>query len=92
MQIDLRTVSITPLRQTYNHIAERLGAYPHPAIRPGQGKSKAGGGWIRLVSPDCEDYKVVVSPKAVEEHGLPKDPWGNEMVPANSAARAALGH
>ena len=28
MQIDLRTVSITPLRQTYNHIAERLGAKP----------------------------------------------------------------
>ncbi len=26
MQIDLRTVSITPLRQTYNHIAERQGA------------------------------------------------------------------
>lgn len=26
MQIDLRTVSITPLRQTYNHIARRLGA------------------------------------------------------------------
>lgn len=25
MQIDLRTVSITPLRQTYNHIARRLG-------------------------------------------------------------------
>ena len=25
MQIDLRTVSITPLRQTYNHIADRLG-------------------------------------------------------------------
>lgn len=73
-------------------IAERLGAYPHPAIRPGTTKAKAGGGWIRLVSPDCEDYKVVVSPKAVEEHGLPKDPWGNEMVPANADARAALGH
>lgn len=26
MQIDLRTVSITPLRQTFNHIADRLGA------------------------------------------------------------------
>ncbi|MDR2851738.1 MAG: aromatic/alkene monooxygenase hydroxylase subunit beta [Burkholderiaceae bacterium] len=26
MQIDLRTVSITPLRQTYDHIAARLGA------------------------------------------------------------------
>jgi len=26
MQTDLRTVSITPLRQTYNHIAERQGA------------------------------------------------------------------
>ncbi|WP_423460521.1 aromatic/alkene monooxygenase hydroxylase subunit beta [Ottowia sp. VDI28] len=26
MQIDLRTVSITPLRQTYTHIAERLGS------------------------------------------------------------------
>ncbi len=25
MQIDLRTVSITPLRQTFNHIADRLG-------------------------------------------------------------------
>ena len=32
MQIDLRTVSITPLRQTYSHIAERLGA-DKPASR-----------------------------------------------------------
>ena len=32
MQIDLRTVSITPLRQTYNHIAARLGA-DKPASR-----------------------------------------------------------
>ncbi len=32
MQIDLRTVSITPLRQTYNHIAQRLGA-DKPASR-----------------------------------------------------------
>lgn len=32
MQIDLRTVSITPLRQTYNHIAERQGA-DKPASR-----------------------------------------------------------
>lgn len=32
MQIDLRTVSITPLRQTYNHIAERLGT-DKPASR-----------------------------------------------------------
>jgi len=32
MQIDLRTVSITPLRQTYTHIAERLGA-DKPASR-----------------------------------------------------------
>jgi phenol hydroxylase P1 protein len=32
MQIDLRTVSITPLRQTYDHIAARLGA-DKPASR-----------------------------------------------------------
>ena len=32
MQIDLRTVSITPLRQTYDHIARRLGA-DKPASR-----------------------------------------------------------
>ena len=32
MQIDLRTVSIRPLRQTYNHIAERQGA-DKPASR-----------------------------------------------------------
>lgn len=32
MQIDLRTVSITPLRQTYQHIADRQGA-DKPASR-----------------------------------------------------------
>src|SRR5215831_2956558 len=32
MQIDLRTVSITPLRQTFDHIAARLGA-DKPASR-----------------------------------------------------------
>jgi len=32
MQIDLRTVSITPLRQTFDHIAQRLGA-DKPASR-----------------------------------------------------------
>ena len=36
MQIDLRTVSITPLRQTFDHVAKRLGG-DKPASRYQEG-------------------------------------------------------
>lgn len=80
----------TPLHDTLTEIAARLGGYPHPALTTPPKRRKAGGGWIRLMSPECPDYKLVISPKMAEDHGLPKDPWGNEMVPANEAAASAL--
>lgn len=67
------------------HIAEGLGPYPHKAMKPSAKKAKRGsmGGWVRLFSTTEEDYKVLVSPKQIEEHGLPRDPWGDEMVPVD---------
>lgn len=65
-----------------------LGNYPHSPIRKRKPKPKGetAGGWIRLKSPENEKYKVLVSPKMLEEHGAPTDPWGNEMVPVETAA------
>ena len=73
----------TDLYLKLSSIANRLGDYPHVALRktkPGKEK-KGGSGWIRLQSPKEETYRVVISPKMIEEHGLPLDPWGNEMEP-----------
>jgi hypothetical protein len=64
-------------------IATELGPYPHKAMvkRTNKKEGKGGSGWIRLVSPQEEGYKLVISPKMIEEFGLPYDPWGNEMEP-----------
>ena len=61
----------------------RLGPYPHAPMQKGMRKGKGGSGWVRYVSPENEDFKVVVSPKTVEEYGAPLDPDGNEMVPVS---------
>jgi hypothetical protein len=63
-------------------IKEALGPYPHKKMQPPpKPKGKGGSGWIRMVSPETDLYKVVVSPRMLEEYGAPRDPWGNEMVP-----------
>lgn len=81
----------TPLYKELQAIARELGRYPHVAIKPRPpGSGKGGGGWVRLVSPVNDDFKVVISPKALEEFGLPRDYEGNDMVPANAAATRAL--
>lgn len=80
----------TPLYKALQGFAKELGRYPHVAIKerpPSTGQG--GGGWVRLVSVNNDDYKVVISPKAIEEFGLPRDYQGDLMVPANAAARAA---
>ncbi len=69
----------TELHKTLGVIAGRLGEYPHAPMKKTQNKGKGGSGWIRLVSPREEGYKVVISPKMIEEHGVPRDPWGNDM-------------
>ncbi|HNQ98372.1 MAG TPA: hypothetical protein PKN52_00150 [Trueperaceae bacterium] len=68
------------LHKTLEVMAGRLGAYPHAPMRKPR-KQKGGSGWIRLKSPENERYTVVISPKALDEHGFPMDPWGNEMEP-----------
>lgn len=67
-------------------IADRLGAYPHAPMKPvKKSAGKGGSGWVRLMSPEVEEFKVVISPKFIEAHGYPKDPWGNDMVPAEAS-------
>jgi SprT-like family len=64
-------------------IATELGPYPHAAVsKKGGTIGKKGTTWTRLQSPEDESYRITISPKNLEEHGPPQDPWGNEMVPA----------
>lgn len=69
----------SPLLPKLKAVAKTLGDYPHSAINYKKQKKPSKGGWIRLQSPQEESYRVVVSPKMLEEHGYPQDPWGNEM-------------
>lgn len=75
---------VTHGTELYNKIdvlVNKLGPYPHSAVRaPAKKKGKGGSGWVRLKSVNDEDYKVVISPKIMEEHGRPKDPWGDDMI------------
>lgn len=75
---------VTPGTDLYKRLEEvnkQLGPYPHSALRaPAKKKGKGGSGWLRMVSETDETYKVVISPKTLEEHGAPLDPWGVEMV------------
>lgn len=42
--------------------------------------------WPIYVSKRCPDYKVQIRPALVEEHGAPKDPWGETMVDKDAPA------
>lgn len=72
----------SPLNGALNVIHASLGEYPHA---PMQKRSKVAKrtGWIRLMSPEVEEYRALVSPAMLDEHGVPRDPWGNEMVPVS---------
>lgn len=65
-----------------SHIASELGPYPHKKMVPVKKTTERGsmGGWLRLTSPNDEKYKVLISPKQLEEHGAPVDPWGDKMT------------
>jgi hypothetical protein len=69
-----------------SHISEQLGPYPHKKMVPGLKKKTRGsmGGWVRFKSITEEEYRVLVSPKMLDEHGSPRDPWGEEMVPVDT--------
>lgn len=63
-------------------IAGKIGPYPHASM------TKTGGGakrkypyiWKRLMSVNESSYTITISPRVMEEHGRPVDPWGEEMV------------
>lgn len=69
-----------------SRLATELGPYPHKAMVPPPKKTGRGsmGGWIRLKSTQNEEFKVLCSPKMIEECGWPRDPWGEKMVCVNS--------
>lgn len=66
-------------------LSEALGPYPHTGLDPFARKKKRPpqGGWLKYVSKENpETYYLRISPKALEAHGAPLDPDGEEMVPA----------
>lgn len=68
----------TELHNTLVEIADALGPYPHGGMRR-PSRKPAASGWVRVYSPQDRTYSVVISPKSLDAHGAPIDPWGNEM-------------
>lgn len=60
--------------------AALLGSYPHTALRAPKRSGTGGGGWVRYRSENDSTYTLLISPKTVERHGVPKDPWGEPMI------------
>ncbi len=63
-------------------MSSSLGKYPHAPMQK-RIKRSAAGGWVRLASTEVPEYRVTISPKMLEGHGVPVDPWGNDMEPVN---------
>lgn len=74
----------TLLHDTLSELAEKLGPYPHGALRPAAHASKPNG-WARFESQNDPTYRVVANLRKVEENGAPFDPWGAVMVPCRKA-------
>lgn len=70
------------LHRTLSSMADAIGPYPHAAMQK-KAPKRGTNTWIRLRSIEDDTFKVVISPKIMEEHGAPRDPWGHEMVPIN---------
>lgn len=71
------------LHEVVGEISERLGPYPHsPLMKTAANRRPPAGGWVKFQSKNADDYILRVSPKALEEHGAPRDPWGDEMTRA----------
>lgn len=73
----------TPIYSQLNLISQTLGEYPHKKLT--RASSKKGGekkeGWVRFKSVKADKYRCMVSPVSLEEFGVPRDPWGEEMIP-----------
>lgn len=74
----------TELHQKLSGVLETLGPYPHSPLAPRKREETGRKGWTRLVSVQDSSFKVVISPKILQESGPPQDPWGFPMVPVES--------
>ena len=70
----------SPLKASLVGIAEALGPYPHAAMTKKDGARNYPYKWSRLMSETDNSYTVTISPRVMEEHGRPVDPWGGAMV------------
>lgn len=62
-------------------ISDQLGPYPHAAMTKTDSKARVYPyKWSRLMSINDRSYTVTISPRLMETHGRPVDPWGDEMV------------
>lgn len=68
-------------------IGKKIGQFPHSRLNPRDKVVPKGlpkkGNWIRFKSKTHPSYRVMVSPKSLEEFGVPKDPNGEELVPTS---------
>jgi hypothetical protein len=69
-------------------VSKKLGPYPHAKMVIIK-KTPHRASWVRYVSesPDMGKYKITVSPLQVDNHGVPKDPTGKDMVPLDGKDR-----
>lgn len=67
------------LIETLKEIAKDLGTYPHSTINIEDQPKVQKTYMLKVVSPHEPDYKLRMTQKMIDEYGLPKDPWGNEM-------------
>lgn len=70
----------TPLHENLTGIANDLGPYPHSGMMLVK-KVKKESNWIRLKSPNDDEYTLVISKTSIEEKGWPLDPQGEQMIP-----------
>jgi hypothetical protein len=75
-------VAGTPLWTKLEQILLELGPYPHAAVVPRKKPTKPHG-WARWKSVKEEKYTVLANTKKVAKFGMPRDPWGFEMVPVD---------
>lgn len=72
----------TPVYAALEAIMAELGPYPHAAVVPRPKPSKPPQ-WVRWKSTVEESYTVLANTKKVAKYGMPRDPWGKEMMPVD---------
>lgn len=72
-----------PLFARLDEIARAIGPYPHSALTRRRAAARPpAGGWVKLESINDPTYILRISPRALEEHGVPCDFNGDAMVPS----------